>query len=162
MRILLISLWAAALMLMGAGAIAAPSEEALNDPALEERAQEISKGLRCVVCKNQSINESSASLARDMRLLVREKLEEGYTDDQVVEYIVGSYGEFVLLKPRYSWRNSFLWISPLVIFLAGGFLAIAFLRNQKKPEAASVPDLSEDEQKALKSLLDEETDGTTS
>lgn len=128
------------------------AEEFLEDPALEERAREISKGLRCVVCKNQSIDQSNASLAKDLRILVRDRLKEGYTDEEVVDYIVGSYGEFVLLKPKLSMKNMFLWTSPLLVFIGGAFLAVSFLRGQKLPEHEVLIPLSEDEKEALQRL----------
>ncbi len=133
-------------------AIAVDPDEILTDPALEERARDISKGLRCVVCKNQSIDESDASLAKDLRLLVRERLKVGDTDEQVVDYVVERYGEFVLLKPQFSTRNSFLWFAPVFVFGIGLLLAIYFLRQQRKPLEVQAP-LSEAEAEKLKELI---------
>ena len=92
----------------------------LADPALEARARALSEGLRCMVCQNQSIDESDADLARDLRILVRQRLVAGDTDQQVMDYIVSRYGEFVLLKPRFSLRNALLWGTPVLLLLVGG------------------------------------------
>ena len=91
----------------------------LNDPALEARARQLSEGLRCLVCQNQSIDDSNADLAKDLRLLVRERLKAGDTDQEVIDYLVSRYGEFVLLKPRFDWTKLALWGTPLVVLLAG-------------------------------------------
>src|ERR1700694_2348496 len=122
-------------------------DEILPDPALESRAREISHELRCMVCQNQSIDDSEAPLARDLRLLVRERLKAGDSDAQVVDFMVARYGEFVLLRPRMSWHTAILWAAPLTILVIG-FLAISFsvLRRSARtpmPEAAT---LSEAEQ----------------
>ncbi len=127
-------------------------DEVLQDLALEQRAREISKGLRCVVCKNQSIDQSDASLAKDLRLLVRERLMAGDSNEEVTSYIVDRYGEFVLLRPQFSSKNLFLWGAPLFMLGAGGFLAVYFLRQQKKPAAEPQP-LDADEQVALADLI---------
>ena len=96
-------------------------DEVLADPALEARARRLSEGLRCMVCQNQSIDESDADLARDLRILVRERLAAGDTDQQVMDYIVSRYGEFVLLKPRFSPRNALLWGTPCFCFWSAAF-----------------------------------------
>nr|WP_256478360.1 cytochrome c-type biogenesis protein [Notoacmeibacter sp. MSK16QG-6] len=103
-------------------------DEMLDDPALEERARDISAGLRCLVCQNQSIDDSDASIARDLRILVRERIEAGETDEQVVDYIVSRYGQFVLLKPVFSPTTLLLWATPLLVLLGGG--AYLFLRRR--------------------------------
>ena len=100
-------------------------DEILPDPALEARAREISHDLRCMVCQNQSIDDFEAPLARDLRLLVRERLKAGDSDRQVVDFMVARYGEFVLLKPRVSWHTAILWGAPLTILIIGLF-AIGF------------------------------------
>src|ERR1700731_1771558 len=122
-------------------------DEILPDPALETRARAISHDLRCMVCQNQSIDDSEAPLARDLRLLVRERLKAGDSNTQVVDFMVARYGEFVLLRPRMSWHTAILWAAPLTILVIG-FLAISFsvLRRSAPtpmPEAAT---LSEAEQ----------------
>ena len=94
-------------------------DEILPNAALETRARALSKELRCMVCQNQSIDDSDAPLARDLRVLVRERLQAGDSDRQVIDYLVGRYGEFVLLKPRFSWRTALLWLGPAAILLIG-------------------------------------------
>src|ERR1700676_4411433 len=114
------------LALMGAAPLhAVQVDEILPDPALETRARAISHDLRCMVCQNQSIDDSEAPLARDLRLLVRERLKAGDSDTQVVDFMVARYGEFVLLRPRMSWHTAILWGAPLAILIAG-LLAIGF------------------------------------
>src|ERR1700680_2248492 len=99
-------------------------DEILSDPALEARARTLSRELRCMVCQNQSIDDSDASLARDLRIIVRERLKAGDSDAQVLEFLTSRYGEFVLLKPSMSWHNALLWLAPLIVLVAGtgGFL----------------------------------------
>ncbi|RUU08342.1 cytochrome c-type biogenesis protein CcmH, partial [Mesorhizobium sp. M7A.T.Ca.TU.009.01.3.2] len=94
-------------------ASAVKPDEVLPDPTLEARARALSEGLRCMVCQNQSIDESDADLARDLRVLVRQRLVAGDTDQQVMDYVVSRYGEFVLLKPRFDLRNALLWGTPV-------------------------------------------------
>lgn len=112
----------AALVFMAFSAVptkAVTPDEILDDPALEERARDISAGLRCLVCQNQSIDDSDAELAKDLRLLVRQRLTEGDSDTQVIDYVVSRYGEFVLLKPRFSAQTLLLWGMPLIVLLTG-------------------------------------------
>ena len=106
MRVLL----AALMIAMASPALAVLPDEILDDPALEERARELSKGLRCLVCRNESIDESNADLARDMRILVRERIVEGDSDEQVVAFLVDRYGEYVLLNPPATGANLILWV----------------------------------------------------
>lgn len=96
--------------------------EALSDPALEQRARALSADLRCPVCQNQSIDDSDAPLARDLRLLIRARLEAGDTDAQVMAYVTARYGEFALLKPTMSPKNGFLWLAPLLFLAFGGVM----------------------------------------
>jgi len=127
-------------------------DEIMKDPALEARARRISQGLRCLVCRNENIDDSNADLARDLRLLVRDRLRAGDTNQQVVAYIVARYGEYVLLKPRASGANLLLWgAGPLMLLLAG-WIGFAFIRRRKGEESAS---LSADEQARLKEILQE-------
>src|SRR6202011_3157666 len=110
-----------ALALVGAAPLhAVQVDEILPDPALETRARAISHDLRCMVCQNQSIDDSEAPLARDLRLLVRERLTAGDSDPQVVDFLVARYGEFVLLKPRFEWHTVPLWLAPIAILMIGG------------------------------------------
>ncbi len=135
-------------------AAAVDPREILDDPALETRAREISKGLRCVVCQNQSIDESDATLARDLRVLVRERLSAGDSDQDVIDYVVSRYGEFVLLKPPFKMATLALWAGPLVIGLTALAALIAFFRRQRRraPSAAPAP-LSAAERRELEALL---------
>src|SRR3712207_1525221 len=100
-------------------ALAVQPDEVLKDPALERRARDISAGLRCLVCQNQSIDDSDAPLAKDLRVLVREHLQAGASDRQVQDFIVQRYGEFVLLKPTFGLHTALLWLGPLLVLAAG-------------------------------------------
>jgi cytochrome c-type biogenesis protein CcmH len=139
------------LALFSLPALAVEPLEQLKDPKLEARAREISAGLRCLVCQNQSIDDSDAPLAKDLRLIVRRELEKGATNQQVVEYVVARYGEFVLLKPRFRLNTLILWLTPLLLLAGGGLLAARMVRRQ--PEAQAVPPLTPEEQKELQVLL---------
>ena len=142
------------LALVGAAPLhAVQVDEILPDPALETRARAISHDLRCMVCQNQSIDDSEAPLARDLRLLVRERLKAGDSDGQVVNFMVARYGEFVLLNPRVSWHTAILWGAPLAILVAGS-LAIGF-SIRRRAVASSPPEfavLSEAERQKLKAI----------
>ena len=107
--------------------------EALPDPALEARARALSTELRCMVCQNQSIDLSDAELAHDLRILVRERLASGDSDEEVLDYVVSRYGEFVLLKPRYSLRNALLWGAPVVLLLIGAGVLFVGQRRRRAP-----------------------------
>jgi cytochrome c-type biogenesis protein CcmH len=133
-------------------ALAVRPDEILADPALESRARTISAELRCMVCQNQSIDESDADLAHDLRVLVRERLTAGDTDDEVIDFIVARYGEFVLLKPRFSARNALLWGAPALILIVGGLFLV--LRGRASRRQAAAP-LSGAEQARLKDILGE-------
>src|SRR6266567_7726750 len=100
-------------------ALAVEPDEILSDSVLEARARALSKELRCMVCQNQSIDDSQAPLARDLRVLVRERLQMGESDQQVIDFLVARYGEFVLLRPRFSWHTALLWFGPLTILIIG-------------------------------------------
>lgn len=110
-------------------------DEMLSDPALEARARDISSGLRCLVCRNESIDESHADLARDLRLLVRERLVEGDSNDEVVDYVVERYGEYVLLRPAATGANLLLWLAGPGMALIGVGMAMAYLRRQSRRKA---------------------------
>ncbi len=127
-------------------------DEILPDPVLEARARTISHDLRCMVCQNQSIDDSEAPLARDLRLLVRERLKAGDSDTQVVDYMVARYGEFVLLKPRMSWHTAILWGAPLTILIIGLFaIGFSVLRRPAGPLPA-VAALTEGERLKLNAI----------
>lgn len=118
-------------------AIAVEPDEVLNDPALELRARDISSYLRCPVCQNQSIDDSDASLARDLRILIRERLKMGYTNQQVIDFVVERYGEFILLKPLFNKATWFLWLSPLIIIIIGAsaiFFRIKRCKHKKNDD----------------------------
>jgi len=145
-------LFALTLMLAAAPAFAVNPDEMLSDPALEARARTLSAQLRCMVCQNQSIDDSNADLAKDLRLLVRERITDGDSDEQVLNYIVSRYGEFVLLKPRFSVRTLLLWGTPVLLILAGGISLIVFARRRAgKPTGSK---LTAEEQAKLAELLD--------
>jgi cytochrome c-type biogenesis protein CcmH len=150
-------LFAVALMLSLASppALAVQPDEVLSNAALETRARALSKELRCMVCQNQSIDDSEAPLARDLRLLVRERLTAGDTDQQVVDFLTRRYGEFVLLRPRFSAHTALLWLTPLGVLLIGA-LAVAFARRQS---AASEANLTPDEKARLAEIFRRPIDG---
>jgi cytochrome c-type biogenesis protein CcmH len=136
-----------------APAIAVQPDEVLKDPALEARARALSRELRCMVCQNQSIDDSDAELARDLRVLVRERLTAGDSDVQVIDFLVARYGEFVLLKPRFVWHNAVLWITPVAVLLAGAIAVFAALRRRRAAPAAVA--LSAEEERRLAEVIDQ-------
>jgi len=135
-------------------ALAVNPDEVLADPALEARARTLSSQLRCMVCQNQSIDDSNAELARDLRLLVRERLKNGDSDEAVIAYVVSRYGEFVLLNPRLRGETLLLWGAPIVLFLAGATAMVLFVRRRGgKPTGTP---LSEAEKAELERVLTRE------
>jgi cytochrome c-type biogenesis protein CcmH len=144
-------------VLIGLGTLPAKAvepDEVLQDPALEARARQISEGLRCLVCQNQSIDDSGAPLAKDLRVLVRERLKAGDTDQQIDDFVVVRYGEFVLLKPRFEPQTFILWFTTPAVFLAA--LLIVVLAYRRRATATAAPAaLSEAEERKLNSLLDD-------
>ncbi len=124
-------------------------DEILKDPALETRARDISAGLRCLVCQNQSIDDSAAPVARDLRILIREQLQRHKSDAEVVEFVVARYGEYVLLRPRFTVQTLILWLSPFLILLAGGFF---LWRKRRNAPADHIP-LNHAEQAELDAIL---------
>ncbi|WP_376705048.1 cytochrome c-type biogenesis protein [Mesorhizobium sp. ISC25] len=149
-RVTLASLILLLALLFAGAAQAVKPDEVLADPALEARARALSEGLRCMVCQNQSIDESDADLARDLRILVRQRLVAGDTDRQVMDYVVSRYGEFVLLKPRFNLRNVLLWGTPVLLLLAGGMFILLAARSRRSTATAA---LSAEEQAALDKML---------
>lgn len=131
-------------------AVAVEPDERLSDGQLENRARDLSRSLRCMVCQNQSIDDSDAPLAKDLRILVRRRLLGGDSDEQVVNYLVSRYGEFVLLRPRLEWRTLALWATPLVLVGAGALYALLSLGQRRAPESRP---LSSDEEAALDARL---------
>ena len=139
-------------VLAAAPAHAVEPSEILADPVLERRARDIGRQLRCVVCQNQSIDDSSAEVARDMRRAVRERLSAGYNDAQVFDYMVARYGDYVLLNPPFKAETWALWLGgPLVLLLAGGTLLLAARRRSRLP--LSPPPLTAHERERLRAVL---------
>jgi cytochrome c-type biogenesis protein CcmH len=157
MRRRFIALLLAALALGGTPAAAVQPDEVLRNPQLETRARTLSRELRCMVCQNQSIDDSDAPLARDLRILVRERLVAGDNDAQVIDFLVSRYGEFVLLRPRFQWQTALLWFTPVVVLLLGiAAIVIGWRRVSKaRPVAPGAPDaLSPAEEARLAQLAD--------
>ncbi|HEX2215740.1 MAG TPA: cytochrome c-type biogenesis protein [Xanthobacteraceae bacterium] len=137
------------ILCLHSGAHAIQPDEVLADPKLEERARALSQQLRCMVCQNQSIDDSDAPLARDLRLIVRERLKVGDTDAQVLDFLVARYGEFVLLKPRLAWHTAVLWAAPFAILLIGAALIFVSLRRR---QAEAPQPLAAEEERRLDEL----------
>lgn len=144
MRALLLAL----LMLLPVAAGAVQPDEVLDDPALEARARTLSTELRCLVCQNQSIDDSDAALARDLRLLVRERLEAGDSDEEVLGFVVARYGEFVLLRPVIGWHTLALWVAAPALLAAGAVAILVAARRRTAPAEG----LSDEEAAALREL----------
>lgn len=140
---------ALALALAASPALAVQPDEMLADPALEARAREISRDIRCPVCQGETIDDSNATISRDLRLIIRERLVAGDSNEQVIDFLVARYGEFVLYKPRASGSNLILWLAgPAMLVLAGG-IAFAALRRKPTPESG----LTAEEEARLKDIL---------
>jgi cytochrome c-type biogenesis protein CcmH len=152
---------AAAVLILSfaAPALAVQPDEVLKDPAMEARAREISKELRCLVCQNQSIDDSNAPLARDLRVLVRERLVAGDDNTSVLGYITARYGDYVLLRPPFKASTYVLWIGPVIVLLLGGLGAALFLRGRNRAATAgdSEAPLTPEERARLDKLLREDT-----
>ena len=129
--------------------------EVLDDPILEERARDISKNLRCLVCQNESIDDSNASLAKDLRILVRERLVAGDSDEEVLIFIVDRYGEFALLKPRSDGSNLILWLSGPLMLLIALTISFSFIKSNYKSKRGSTSVLSDREKRELKKIIGE-------
>lgn len=132
-------------------AVAVEPDEVLSDPVLEERARALSTELRCMVCQNQSIDDSDAPLARDLRILLRERLEAGDSDSEVIDFLVFRYGEFVLLKPRFSGKTALLWIAPPAALVIGGMVAFVLFRRRR--QTVEVKPLEEAEKQRLAAII---------
>jgi cytochrome c-type biogenesis protein CcmH len=146
-------------VLAGSPAYAVQPDEIMADPAREARARDLSRELRCMVCQNQSVDDSDAPLARDLRLLVRERIAAGDSDTQVMDFLVARYGEFVLLKPRVNQHTLLLWLVP-PLALAGGGLAL-WLHNRRRQKSAGIADpsllyLTDEEEARIDRLLSAE------
>lgn len=140
-------------LLMASPASAVDPDEVLSDPKLESRARDISAGLRCLVCQNQSIDDSNAPLAKDLRVLVRERLVAGDSDNEINEFVVARYGEFVLLNPRLTPGTYLLWGAPLVFLALGGIAIFGLYRRKPATAANAGGGLSAEEEDRLAALL---------
>ena len=140
-------------LIVAAPAFAVQPDEILADPVLEARARSISKEVRCLVCRNESIDDSNASLARDLRLLVRERLTAGDSDAEVLDYLVERYGEFVLLKPKFSAANAALWLAGPAAFLIGLIVIVAYHRARRPHAEAREAPLTDEEKRRLDDIL---------
>jgi cytochrome c-type biogenesis protein CcmH len=146
--ILTLALWVGS----AGSAAAVEPDEVLADPALEARARALSEELRCMVCQNQSIDDSNAPLARDLRILLRERIAAGDSDGEVVDFLVARYGEFILLKPRFSGQTALLWIAAPATLIVGGIVAV-FLFRRRRPATDAKP-LDEAEKRRLAAILE--------
>jgi cytochrome c-type biogenesis protein CcmH len=147
----------AACLLAPAGHAATSPDEILADPVLEERARGLSRQLRCLVCQNQSIDDSDADLARDLRQLVRERLVAGDSDEEIIAFLTARYGDFVLLKPPVKPVTWGLWFGPLAVLLVAAGGIVVYLRRRSPRDTASAP-LSAEEQARLDALMSEASD----
>ena len=134
-------------------ALAVQPDEVLSDSKLEERARALSRELRCMVCQNQSIDDSDAPLARDLRVLVRERLQAGDSDQKVLDFLTARYGEFVLLRPRFTARTALLWAAPIVVLAVGAFVLIIVLRRRRVDSEPAPAALSPTERARLAELV---------
>lgn len=141
------------LLLFVTPALAIQPDEILNDTVLEERARVISKELRCLVCQNQSIDDSDAPLARDLRVLVRERLQAGESDKEVINFVVDRYGDFVLLRPPVKASTLVLWLSPVAALFVGIFLLLTWFRKQKQFVPVQAKPLSNEEKEKLQAAF---------
>ena len=144
-----------ALCVVAAPAFAVQPDEILDDPALEARARDISAGLRCLVCRNESIDQSNAELARDLRLLVRERLVAGDSNEEVVDYIVDRYGEYVLLNPTTGGANLLLWLAGPLMLGAGLLMGGLYMRRRSLAAEPGAQHLSAEEEARLRDILRE-------
>lgn len=140
-------------MLLATPLMAVEPDEVLLDPLLEQRALDLSKGLRCPVCQSESIDESNAPISKDLRLLVRERLVAGDSDQDALDYIVARYGEFVLLKPTFGGANWVLWAAGPLMLLIAGAVGVSYVRGRSTAKAPQDDVLSADEAAALRDIL---------
>jgi len=153
MRRSLILACLALLLLAAPAARAVQPDEIMADPAKESRARDLSRELRCMVCQNQSIDDSDAPLARDLRLLVRERIAAGDSDNQVLDFLVARYGQFVLLKPRFERQTLLLWLLPPMLLIGGGIALWLQVRRRDRRGAEIVPPLTPEEEARLAALM---------
>lgn len=139
-------------------ALAVQPDEVLDDPALEERARSLSSEIRCLVCQNELIDESNAELARDLRILVRERLVAGDTDQEVLEFLVARYGDYVLLRPPVKGTTVLLWFGPAIVLLLGGVIIALRMRSSRNRSSSGPAPLTEEEEARVRDLLRAESD----
>jgi cytochrome c-type biogenesis protein CcmH len=142
-----------AIVALAGSALAVTPDEKLDDPALEARARTLSAGLRCMVCQNQSIDDSDAPLAHDLRVLLRERITAGDTDAEVTDFLVARYGEFILLTPRFSVRTVLLWSAPVVLLVLGGVVAWGAMRRKPALDPSAPTGLTDKERAELDRIL---------
>ena len=147
-------LLATSLLLLSAQALALIETYDFSSPELEARYQQLSEELRCPKCQNQNIADSNAPIAQDLRKLLHQQLEQGTSDEQILEYMVARYGEFVRYRPRFGGASVFLWLAPVLLLLAAIMVLLISLRSHAKQSGAVSAGLGADEQARLKSLLD--------
>lgn len=141
------------ILIAPSAAWAVQPDEILPNNAMEARARALSRELRCMVCQNQSIDDSDAPLARDLRIIVRERIKAGDTDAQVMQFLTSRYGEFVLLKPSFSSQNALLWLAPLIVLLAGAGGLMLALRRKRSPAAVEPAPLSPEEERRVQEVI---------
>lgn len=151
-RIILLGLFC--LVLPGA-VLAVQPDEKLDDPALEARAKELSAEIRCVVCQSETIETSNASMARDIRILIRERLAAGQDEDQISDYLVSRYGDYILYRPPMKPSTWLLWFGPALVFVMGLAALLVYLRK-RRPNQSATDQLSESEQRRLAQLVEED------
>lgn len=139
-------------MLLASPVWAVEPDEILDDPVLEQRAREISANVRCVVCQNEPIDSSNAGVARDLRLLVRERLVAGDSNDEVYDFLVARYGDYVLFKPPFKPSTYALWLAPIFIIGVGGLAVFMMLFRARRTATRAPSDLTDEEQKALDAI----------
>lgn len=155
----MLRVFAALFLFVALPAAAQHLEDRLADPAQEARARDLSRELRCLVCQNQSIEDSNAPLARDLRRIVRERVVAGDSDKAVLDYLVQRYGEWVLLKPRFNAQTMLLWLGPLLLLILGGGIVFALYRRQAGAPVAAPAALDAAEQRRLDTLLRDDEAG---
>jgi len=155
----MLKLLTALFLLAALPATAQHLEDRLSDPAQETRARELSRELRCLVCQNQSIEDSNAPLARDLRRIVRERVVAGDSDRAVLDYLVQRYGEWVLLKPRFNAQTLLLWLGPVLLLMLGGGVVFALYRRQARTQSTAPAALNAEEQRRLDALLRDDEAG---
>lgn len=151
-------IWFIGGLLLATAALAVEPDEILSDPALESRARDISKQLRCVVCQNQDIDSSNAGVARDLRLIVRERLIAGDSDQKVIAYVRARYGDYVLMKPPFNPGTYVLWFTPPLLGLIA--IGVGFSVVGRRRSIGKQPDLTSAEEAELSKILDEHSDGS--